>query len=44
MNEANYTYSVAVQEVRVTSVNVGGFHGYQIFHKLVRRIHDLLEE
>lgn len=38
------TYPVSVQEVRVSCVDVARLHSHKIPDKLVRRIHNLLEE
>ena len=35
---------MAVEEVRVTGVDVAGFHGNKVLDELVGRLHGLLEE
>jgi len=43
-NWSNTTYPMAVQEIRVASVNIARFHRHQVFHQLIGRIHHFLEE
>lgn len=39
-----FTYPVTIQEVGMASVDVHRLHRYQVPDKLIRRIHDFLEE